>query len=137
MRRINNAVLVPLYEAKNLIVVQDRRGHKPPPWGFFGGGIEAGETPLQAITREVKEELSLELSASECEFQGKVTGQFGDLHFHINVFTWRFDGNLNVFSVNEGAGMELITPDEMLKRVQPHGPDYKITHLISKLVDSE
>jgi mutator protein MutT len=34
----------------------------PGQWSFFGGKIEAGETPEQAIVREIDEELSYELS---------------------------------------------------------------------------
>ncbi len=30
-------------------------------WAFFGGGIEKGETPEQAVKREAKEELQIEL----------------------------------------------------------------------------
>jgi len=36
---------------------QDRTDYKPPPWGFFGGSIETGETHLEAILHETKEEL--------------------------------------------------------------------------------
>jgi 8-oxo-dGTP pyrophosphatase MutT (NUDIX family) len=34
----------------------------PGHWGFFGGEMETGETPLEAIGREVREELGLEIS---------------------------------------------------------------------------
>ena len=133
-RSINNAILVPFYKAEGLILVQDRRGHRPPPWGFFGGGIEPGETPLQAVIREANEELGLELATDDLKFQEKITGQLDDLHFQLHVFIWHFDGNLNPLTVNEGAGMKLISPDEMLKRVEPAGPDYEITCLVRDLL---
>lgn len=42
MRRLNNALLIPSHPADHpeagRMLVQDRRGHRPPPWGFFGGG---------------------------------------------------------------------------------------------------
>lgn len=54
------ALLVP-FNSKGEILIQDRRGHKPPDWGFFGGGIEEGENSLEAVIREAKEELDLDL----------------------------------------------------------------------------
>lgn len=37
---------------------------------FFGGGIEPGETPEQAIVRELQEELALEVEAGELVWSG-------------------------------------------------------------------
>lgn len=33
----------------------------PGHWGLFGGGVEPGEDPVEALARELKEELELEL----------------------------------------------------------------------------
>lgn len=33
-------------------------------WGFVGGAIEFGENPLEALKREVKEEVGLEISSA-------------------------------------------------------------------------
>lgn len=36
-------------------------GRLPDYWAFFGGGIDKGETPEEAVKREAKEELGIEL----------------------------------------------------------------------------
>ena len=78
MRRINNALLIPYHPADHpdfrQMLVQDRRGHRPPPWGFFGGGMEAGETSLQAVLRETREELGVRLSPNDIQFGTKISG---------------------------------------------------------------
>lgn len=48
----------------NRILLQHRAEdtrHNPNLWGFFGGHIEDGETPEEAVVRETKEELSINL----------------------------------------------------------------------------
>ena len=48
-----------------LIYLRDDKPQIPFPnhWDFFGGHLEEGETPEQALVREVKEELGVELNA--------------------------------------------------------------------------
>ncbi len=56
--------LIIFCDAKENILIQDRRTIKKPskPYGFFGGSIEEGETPEQALKREIQEELTLTLT---------------------------------------------------------------------------
>lgn len=51
--------LIVLYDSDKRILLQHRDGDwLPGYWGFFGGGIDDGETPEQAVKRESFEELN-------------------------------------------------------------------------------
>jgi 8-oxo-dGTP diphosphatase len=61
MRR--DAALILLVKGKRMLM-QHRSSdatRSPNLWGFFGGGIDEGETPLQGVIRECKEELGYNL----------------------------------------------------------------------------
>lgn len=59
-----SASLLVLYNTQGKILLQHRDMHAiyyPGFWGFFGGGIETGESPSEALQREIREELELEM----------------------------------------------------------------------------
>ena len=60
-------LLIENIEGKVLLQLRDNNPHirYPNLWGTFGGQIEDGETPEEAIVRELSEELGYELSAPE------------------------------------------------------------------------
>ena len=62
------AVILPIRDNKILLQLRDdKKGiDYPGLWGFFGGSIESGETPLQGAKRELLEEISY--SADELVF---------------------------------------------------------------------
>ncbi len=132
MKLLRNAVLVPFHEVSGRVLVQDRDGYKPPPWGFFGGAIQTGETPLQAVVREAREELSVSVSPTSLTVLNVCSGQFRDLKFILYPFLWPFDGDLSVLGQREGAGMELVSADEMLRRAAPGGPDHTLTLMLKR-----
>lgn len=60
-----NVAIIILYDQDKKILLQHRAEDAkrlPGYWAFFGGGIEAGETPEQAVKRETLEELNYTLN---------------------------------------------------------------------------
>jgi 8-oxo-dGTP pyrophosphatase MutT (NUDIX family) len=95
------ALLVPITETGE-ICIQDRRGYKEPDWGYFGGEIEADETPEEAVLREAKEELGVYLDTSSILFHGQQEINYkGKM---ILAFVFLYPTKKRVFTVLEGAG---------------------------------
>ncbi|NSL87676.1 NUDIX hydrolase [Chitinophaga solisilvae] len=80
-----------------LIVVENRElllafSKNKQAWYLPGGKVDAGESPLEAIQREVMEELSLELSADQLQWYYHITAPaFGetDLRMEQDCFLCR------------------------------------------------
>ena len=70
-----------------MIYLRDDKADIPFPnhWDFFGGHVEQGETPEQALLREVKEELGTELV--EWQFFRSYECVEGDVTRTENLFT--------------------------------------------------
>lgn len=81
-------------------------------WGIPGGHIELGETPEQAVAREVKEEVGLSFQPT---FYRYFVETFPDIDWYavILVFTGTFEGN--VTPNHEVAEARWLTPQEALK----------------------
>lgn len=88
-------------EGKVLLQLRDNKPDIPYPnrWGTFGGQIEEKETPEEAITREIREELGYELSNPE---------YFGNFPFDgYNIYMYRIiDHNLTLEDVTVKEGQQ-------------------------------
>lgn len=100
-----------LYDDRNRILLQHRTDDAPTfpaHWSFFGGGVEPGETPEQAVQREALEELSYALKAPQLwlsqpfDYDGRPYTQ--------HIFREEYDGTALV--LGEGQAMAWFAPEE-------------------------
>ena len=90
-------------------------------WGLVGGGVKKQETTLQAITREIYEELGLRISAGQLE-KLAVYGEPGRIAAYRDGSIWRmvvvvFGLELNeepaITISNESADMRFFSKEEL------------------------
>lgn len=112
----NRKALILPVNSRNQILIQDRRGYKKPDWGYFGGEIEANETPLQAVIRETKEELQIDVKPNELAYIGSSVVLWGE---HTNLrylFLYRTDQEQ--FDIAEGKGAHWFSFEEAKDRLE-------------------
>jgi len=100
------ALLLP-YNEKLEILFQNRKKINKPytkDYGFFGGQIEEGETPEQALSREMMEELEIKTKdLEELEFFKKFRFEIKELNMGAELFMFLCKmPDLEKIKVNEG-----------------------------------
>lgn len=116
-------VAVIMNSNKQILIAKrsEKKKRSPLKWELSGGGVRAGETSLQAILRELTEELGLKFSADEAIFLKETrkdeengSGSFKDF--------WLFKTDIKIeditFPDNEATEAKWVTIDELLKMVE-------------------
>jgi 8-oxo-dGTP pyrophosphatase MutT (NUDIX family) len=118
--RPSDAVAALLLDEKGRYIMQ-RRDEKdgifyPGHWGCFGGAVESGESPLEALRRELREELELEIGEAErftqidFDFAPIGHGKVVRVYFETRVS----EGAFRSLVLHEGAELGVFAGDELL-----------------------
>jgi 8-oxo-dGTP diphosphatase len=104
-----------LFDRSNrlLIYLRDDKPDIPFPnyWDLFGGHVEEGETPEQALSREVKEELGIELG--RFSFFRKYDCMTGDAYPNVKYLYWtKIAKTPEELVLNEGQRLTSIGKEE-------------------------
>jgi 8-oxo-dGTP diphosphatase len=131
--KIRNVALIIFYDENKRILLQDRKGISKygEEWGFFGGGIEEGETPEEAVLRETREELDFDLK--EYKYVGNNNFKVKDLSVRCKIFISPLK-NISEFKQKEGKKMELFSLEEAKKLKMVSKGDIKTIKMLNKFL---
>jgi 8-oxo-dGTP diphosphatase len=110
-----------------LFYLRDSNPHIPFPehWDLFGGHIEGGETPEQALVREVKEEIDVDIK--EFNFFKTYECFEGDAWPNIKyIYTGKINKPLDELTLKEGKRIQFFSKSEI--------PHIKFANILKRVV---
>jgi len=127
----NRKAIILAINSQKQIFIQDRRDYKKPDWGYFGGEIEKEETSIEAVIRESKEELSIDIKENDLIYLGiAVTFWEGK---RIIKYMYLYRTEQVYFNIKEGKGGLWCTFDEAQNRLDvKDGFDEVVKRIIEK-----
>lgn len=99
-------------------------------WGLVGGGVKKQETPLQAITREIYEELGIRVSQHRLQ-KLQVYGEPGRIAAFQDGSIWRMVVVIYKLEIEEGTPLKISAESKELRfftREELKDIDIVITH---------
>jgi 8-oxo-dGTP diphosphatase len=110
-----------------LLYLRDNKPGIPFPdhWDLIGGHIEEGETPEEALVREVKEELDIDLK--EYTFYKRYECLTGDAYENIKyIYYGKINQPIEEITLLEGVLARFFTREEI--------PDVKFANILKTIV---
>jgi len=110
-----------------LLYLRDNKPGIPFPnhWDLIGGHLEKGETPEEALVRETKEELNIDLK--EYKFYKKYECLTGDAYENIKyIYTGKINLPIEEITLLEGERAQYFTREEI--------PEVKFANILKSVV---
>lgn len=121
------AIILENDKGEFLLALRDNKPGIPFPnhWDLIGGHVEEGETPEEALVREVKEELDIDLK--EYSFYKKYECLTGDAYENIKfIYTGKINIPIEEVTLLEGVRPQYFSRDEI--------PNVKFANIIKTIV---
>jgi len=83
-------------------------------WDFLGGGKEGNETPLECVTREVKEESNIDILSTDIIFARLFPAQKDPTQKALFCVAQIPSNRLGAIELREGQGYKFFTEEEFL-----------------------
>jgi 8-oxo-dGTP diphosphatase len=121
------AIILENNKGEFLLYLRDNKPDIPFPdhWDLIGGHIEEGETPEDALVREVKEELDIDLK--EYVFYKKYECLYGDAYDNIKyIYSWKINLPIKEVTLLEGVRPQYFSRSEI--------PNVKFANILKSIV---
>ena len=111
MKTIQVVAAVLFWKGKVLCVqrAEHKKEYVSLKWEFPGGKVEVGESREEALVREIREELSVDIKVSE--FLMTVEHTYPDFHLTMHVFKCVLDQG--EITLNEHVALKWLSVDEL------------------------
>jgi 8-oxo-dGTP pyrophosphatase MutT (NUDIX family) len=108
-----NAVACIIEDENKKIALQLRDNYEhiffPGRWGFFGGAVELNELDREALSRELFEELALEVQCDRFTYLGKLNLNFHNLKIYRKFFLLKIvSSEKQKLVISEGKALEFF-----------------------------
>ena len=121
------AIILENYKGEFLLYLRDNKPGIPFPyhWDLIGGHVEEGETPEEALVREFKEELDLDLK--EYAFYKKYECLTGDAYENIKyIYSGKINLPIEKVTLLEGVRPQYFSMEEI--------PGVKFANILKSIV---
>ena len=121
------AIILENDQGELLLALRDNKSWIPFPnhWDLIGGHVEEGETPEEALVREVKEELDIDIM--DYDFFKKFECLTGDAYENEKyIYTGKINLPIEKITLLEGERAQYFTRKEI--------PDLKFANIIKSIV---
>jgi 8-oxo-dGTP diphosphatase len=133
-RRLLLVAAAALIDSSGRVLITQRPLHKQLGglWEFPGGKVELGEAPEQALVRELKEELDLNVEPDSLDPYAFASHAYPDFHLLMPLYVaTRWGGTLKL-DPNAAQGAKWVRPEELRSVEMPPADVVLVERLIER-----
>lgn len=129
-KEVNVVVGVIIRNDEILIAKRSAKQHQGGLWEFPGGKVESGEGEVEALARELNEELGIEINPEACQKRQQIHHQYPDKAVNLNIY-WVSDFS-GTEQGKEGQPLKWVAKEQLADYPFPEANQPILDELLSK-----